>query len=54
MLDEKIKEALLKKAVGFESDEIIEEYVSDAITDETGFCHNGFYLKQFSKPVGRR
>lgn len=29
MLDEKIKEALLKKAVGFESDEIIEEYVSD-------------------------
>lgn len=29
MLDEKIKEALLKKAIGFESDEIIEEYVAD-------------------------
>lgn len=29
MLDEKIKDALLKKAVGFESDEIIEEYVAD-------------------------
>ena len=35
-------------------EDAVEEYVSDAITDETGFCHNGFYLKQFSKPVGRR
>ena len=32
MLDENIKEALLKKAVGFESDEIVEEYT----TDESG------------------
>lgn len=29
MLDEKIKEALLKKALGYESDEILEEYVAD-------------------------
>lgn len=34
MLDEQIKEALLKKAIGFESDEIIEEYV----TDENGYA----------------
>ena len=32
MLDENIKEALLKKAIGFESDEIVEEYT----TDESG------------------
>lgn len=37
-----------------DGEDAIEEYVSDAITDETGFCHNGFYLKQFSKPVGIR
>lgn len=23
-------------------DEVVEEYISDFITDETGFCHNGF------------
>lgn len=27
--DEEIKEALLKKAIGYESDEIVEEYTSD-------------------------
>lgn len=29
MFDDEIKEALLKKALGFDSDEIIEEYSSD-------------------------
>ena len=29
MLDESIKDALLKKAIGFESDEIVEEYTTD-------------------------
>lgn len=29
MLDEDIKQALLKRAVGYESDEIVEEYVAD-------------------------
>lgn len=29
MLDENIKDALLKKAIGFESDEIVEEYTTD-------------------------
>lgn len=29
MLDEKIRDALMKKAVGFESDEVIEEYTTD-------------------------
>lgn len=36
-----------------DGEEAVEEYVSDAITDETGFCHNGFYLREFSKPVRR-
>ena len=29
MLDDKIRDALLKKALGYESDEIFEEYVTD-------------------------
>lgn len=29
MLDEEIKNALLKRAIGFESDEIVEEYIAD-------------------------
>ena len=29
MLDENIKDAILRKAVGFESDEIVEEYTTD-------------------------
>ena len=29
MLDENIKDALLKKAIGFERDEIVEEYTTD-------------------------
>lgn len=36
-----------------DGEDAVEEYVSDAITDETGFCHNGFYLREFSKPVKR-
>ena len=36
-----------------DGEDAVEEYVSDAITDETGFCHNGFYLREFSNSVRR-
>jgi ferritin-like protein len=38
-------EVEVPRDVIFAGEDAVEEYVSDAITDETGFCHNGFYLK---------